>query len=120
MIGEFGKILRKIRIDAGELMLHMAEKLDVSAAYLSAVETLKRPVPKGWTEKIRDFYSLSDEDYVQLCNARDRDAQEIVVGLYGVKGSKQQLALSFARDFSSLHNDTVEEMLKILKEGRKR
>ena len=45
MLTEFGKCLRKIRIDKAELLKDMAEKLQVTSAYLSAVEHGKREIP---------------------------------------------------------------------------
>ena len=36
LLAEFGKFCRKLRIDQGELLKEMADKLGVSAAYLSA------------------------------------------------------------------------------------
>ena len=37
MITEYGKFLRKLRIDQGQILKTMAEKLGVSSAFLSAV-----------------------------------------------------------------------------------
>jgi transcriptional regulator with XRE-family HTH domain len=45
MLTEFGQYLRKIRIDCGDLLKDMADKLGVTSSYLSAVETGKRNVP---------------------------------------------------------------------------
>ena len=52
MLTEFGKFLRKIRIDRQELLRDMAGTLGVSVAYLSAVENGKRNVPVSWINKI--------------------------------------------------------------------
>ena len=46
MLTEFGKALRKIRIDRQQLLKDMANKLGVSSAYLSAVENGKRRMPQ--------------------------------------------------------------------------
>ena len=42
MITEYGKFLRKLRIDQGQILKTMAEKLGVSAPFLSAVENGKQ------------------------------------------------------------------------------
>ena len=42
MLTEFGKALRRIRLDNDELLKDMADKLKVSSAYLSAVENGKK------------------------------------------------------------------------------
>ena len=50
MITAFGKFLRNLRMDIGELLLQMAEKLDVSPAFLSGVENGKRKIPSDRVE----------------------------------------------------------------------
>ena len=42
MVTSFGKFLRNLRMDIGELLLNMADKLGVSPAFLSGVENGKR------------------------------------------------------------------------------
>lgn len=42
MITPIGKFLRKLRIDTGEILKDMAEKLHVSPSFLSAVENGKK------------------------------------------------------------------------------
>lgn len=42
MVTAFGKFCRKLRIDRGQIMLDMAESLQVSPAFLSAVENGKK------------------------------------------------------------------------------
>lgn len=39
---EFGKAVRKARIDAGETLLSMAETIGASPAFLSGMETVKK------------------------------------------------------------------------------
>jgi len=38
MITEFGRILRNIRMDCNELLKDMADKLNITSSYLSAIE----------------------------------------------------------------------------------
>ena len=44
MITPIGKFLRKLRIDTGEILKDMAEKLHVSPSFLSAVENGKKKI----------------------------------------------------------------------------
>ncbi len=46
-VTEFGKFSRKLRIENDELLRDMANKLGVTASYLSAVEIGKRNIPKN-------------------------------------------------------------------------
>lgn len=59
MVTNFGKFLRKLRIDEDESAEEMASKLGVTKSYLSLVETGKRTVPKKWIDLITKNYELS-------------------------------------------------------------
>ena len=50
-VTEYGKIVRKARIDADLTMLDMAEDLGVSSAYLSALEVGRKRVPENFLGK---------------------------------------------------------------------
>ena len=54
-----GKYLRNIRIDHYELMFDMANKLQVSSADISKVETGKMPMPLEWADKLAEIYNLT-------------------------------------------------------------
>ncbi len=68
---EFGKFLRKLRIDNGELLKDMAIKLNTTPAFLSMVETGRRSIPKKLEEEIEKIYSLSliqKEELISILN----------------------------------------------------
>lgn len=69
MLTRFGKQLRKLRIDRGEKLKDMADRLDVTTAYLSAVENGKRTVPDAWVYAIIENYHLSDNEAQELQRA---------------------------------------------------
>lgn len=66
MLTEFGQFCRKLRIDRGELLFHMASKLGVSSAFLSSVENGKKNPPKEWQETICELYGLKSDDKQKL------------------------------------------------------
>ncbi|MBC8589316.1 helix-turn-helix domain-containing protein [Paratissierella segnis] len=115
MLTEFGKFTRKLRIEHVELLKDMADKLNVSSSYLSAVEVGKRPVPKKWLNQIRNIYSLSNADYTELLNAADESREEVILNLANRGNKDQDLILSFARKFDSLQDFEKEQIKKILK-----
>lgn len=57
MITEFGKAVRKARIESGENITSMANELKVSPAFISSIETGKKKVPAKTTEAIIQFFS---------------------------------------------------------------
>ena len=66
MITEFGRILRIIRINSGDSAKIMAEKLNMSASYLSTIENGKRNIPPEMETLLVKAYQLSDEDIDNL------------------------------------------------------
>lgn len=116
MLTGFGKELRKLRIMAGELIRDMAEKLEVTASYLSAVETGKRQVPDGWVEKITALYDLSPEERKKLQNAADSSALSIKLDLNGMNDRHRQTAVLFAREFGDLDDQKIEQIRMLLDE----
>ena len=96
MLTEYGKILRKLRIDKQELLKDMADCLDVSSAYLSAVETGKRRIPANWTERIIRLYRL-DAHAAKNISAIDAASEKLnavcqaaSADMYSQQGAPQQ------------------------------
>lgn len=56
MTTQLGTFLKNLRLDSGELLKEMAEKLNVSSSFLSAVENGKRDIPESWYKKMVDLY----------------------------------------------------------------
>lgn len=61
-----GKKLRIIRINLDERLSCMAAKLDVSSAFLSAVERGHRAPPYAMIKQIIELYSLNDDPADEL------------------------------------------------------
>lgn len=62
MVSETEKILKKLRVDAGESIVVMAGRLGISPSYLSAVEHGKRAIPKGMLARLQRLYRVSASD----------------------------------------------------------
>lgn len=112
MLTRFGKQLRKIRIDRDQRLKDMAEQLNVTVAYLSAVENGNRVVPDSWVYTLSKKYELSEEETVSLQKAAYEGKAEVRISLDDL--SKNDLALSFARKFKDLTDDEVGELKKML------
>lgn len=114
MLTKFGKELRKIRLDRDELLRDMADKLDVTVAYLSAVENGKRKVPDEWIPKIVDLYELDDDVAEKLQKFAYEERNDLKLNLSNITSEQRELAYSFARRFKNLSSSDVIEMKKIL------
>lgn len=118
MLTEFGKILRKLRIDNQELLKDMATKLGVSSAYLSAVETGKRKIPPEWILTIEREYKLDKNAVVELESAYEQSASELRISLVNATGMQKEVAISFAKSLDGLDEKKLKKILEIM--GKRR
>jgi transcriptional regulator with XRE-family HTH domain len=111
VITRLGKLLRKTRIDNDELLFDMAKKLNVSSAFLSAVENGKKSAPKEWVTELNKLYGL-DMDELQKAI---EDSQLIVKFNMAKKTPKdKQLIATFARTFDELDDNTKDQIRRLL------
>lgn len=115
MLTQIGKLLRKLRIDRGEVLKDMADKLNVSSAYLSAVEIGKRTIPEHWAAEIIQIYSLDGEIADELRTLADASLKSIRLDIEGIGQRKREAALVFARSFEDMDDETVEKLIQMLK-----
>lgn len=66
MINDLGKMLRKIRIEGEERLLDMAERIGVSVAFLSAIETGRKSPPLNIVDRIATAYKMDKKQRTQL------------------------------------------------------
>lgn len=118
MITAFGKFLRILRMNNGEILKTMAEKLDVSSSFLSAVENGKKKIPMDWVEKISNLYSLSDDKAIELQNAVSETNECIEIGLADLNFKQKELAFSFARKLNGFDDSELEKIWQILTEDK--
>ena len=120
MSTKLGQFLRSIRSGSGELLKDMAGRLDLSPAMLSSVENGKRNVPKGFVEKVATAYSLSIDQIEDLRESIAQTKEEVSLSLKGLSDKDQELALSFARRFSELDDESKRNLQDILNKWRNR
>lgn len=118
MLTEFGKILRKLRIDNQELLRDMAEKLSVSSAYLSAVETGKRKIPSDWPSIIEREYSLSQPEAFELRWAYERSTQELKISFANTSNLQKEVAISFAKALDGLDEKKLKKIMEVVGEHK--
>jgi transcriptional regulator with XRE-family HTH domain len=114
LLTEFGRFLRKLRIDCGELICDMASKLDVTASYLSAVETGKRNIPETWVAKIATSYELDKVAHKDLAKAAVNSARVIKINLEQKSTDQRETAILFAREFEDIDDKTMLKIRELL------
>lgn len=112
MLTNFGKALRKIRIDNNELLKDMASKLDVTVAYLSAVENGNREVPDSWIDILANKYYLSTSEKKQLQQYAYEKKDNLKINLSDINQDEKELALAFARSFKELSDDDMKTLMR--------
>ena len=112
MITEYGKFLRKLRIDQGQILKTMAEKLGVSSAFLSAVENGKKKIPKTWEEKLVKEYKLDEEQLAELRRSQQDSQQLIEINLAMLTDAQKDAAFAFARSLERFDTQDLSNLAK--------
>jgi hypothetical protein len=113
---EIGKELRKMRIDNDEKLMEMAEKLDVSPAFLSAVEIGHKPAPDDFAERIIKAYRLEGSAAETIEKVADRSRRTFK--LKPASPMARDTAGLLARKFNSLSADQLSSIRQILLSGK--
>ena len=115
MLTAYGRELRKIRIDHQELLKNMADHLEVSSAYLSAVENGNRNIPEGWTDRIIKLYDLSLAQAERLRSTEEESVPEIRIKFQKASKSQRDVAIAFAKAFDNLSEDQIKRIMTAVK-----
>ena len=113
-----GRFLRKLRIDANEVLYDMSKKLGCTSAFISSLELGKRPVPTDFQKKITKLYSLTAEQQEEFQHAVDQSMHNVVISLDELDSSTKDLALVFARRLKTMKEKEAEKMLMFLKNSK--
>jgi transcriptional regulator with XRE-family HTH domain len=121
MLTEIGKFLRKIRIDRGLLLKDMALGLEVSPAYLSMVETGKKPTSSDFVEKIATYlgFPLGSHEYRELWDAVAFTRGQVQIPVHGLTSKHQEVAMAFSRQFEEMQVSDLDRILELLNESQK-
>lgn len=120
MTTEFGKVLRKIRVDRDMTLADLADLLSVSAAFLSALETGKKPVPPTFVSKLTAALDLTGEVATSLSETAAKSrSKAVVIPLDGKDAFSKRLAVAFARRLDNMPSREVQELLKLLEADQK-
>lgn len=118
MLTSLGRYLRKMRIDSGELLKEMADKLEMSSAMLSSIENGKRNPSPDFAEKLSKAYGLNASEQKVLSKLVAENSESVSIGLKGLVPQDQHLAFSFARRFADLSESDKERIKEVLDEGK--
>jgi transcriptional regulator with XRE-family HTH domain len=91
----FGVAIRKLRLDKRLRLLDLAALLNCTAAYLSAIETGRKPIPDGFVLTVSRAMKLSTEELATLRRAADRTRKHVTIEK--LPEDQRELVAAFAR-----------------------
>lgn len=116
---EIGEYFVGLRVQAKETLKTMATKLEVSSAFLSAVENGKKRMPETWIDKLEEIYNLSKSDIEALKIAELKSREQIEIKTHNANPLNKDLAVTFARKFEDIDEETAKEIMKLLHKEKK-
>jgi transcriptional regulator with XRE-family HTH domain len=116
MASKFGKELKMLRLKNDEILKNMADKMEMSSAYLSAIELGKRRVPDDFIEKLTKAYQLNQLQVNEINNALNEHEGKIEIVLNNVDSEKKEMAMIFARTFEDMGSEKAKQIIEMLKQ----
>ena len=114
----FGEKLRALRAARGVLQQEMAAALEVSPAYLSALEHGRRGAPSaGLIHQICEFFGLIWDDADELKALARLSRPRLKLNAAGLTSEQTALGNRMARELRNLDPETVAAMHKLLDEA---
>lgn len=113
---DFGKAVRKARIDTGFTLLTMAQKLGTTPAFLSGLETGRKNIPSKWVEAISHLFAEHGYEIEHLGMLADVANQTVPID--GLPHEQQMLLAGFAK--SKFTPDELKKFATLLAEINKK
>lgn len=112
----FGQKVRDLRKARGITMKRMAADLDISQAYLSALEHGHRGQPSpALVVQICEYFHLIWDDFEEVHRLAGLSHPRVVVDTRGLDPRRTELANLLAERISGLSDGDTEDLLKRLK-----
>ena len=114
MLTPFGIAARDLRNRRNLRLLDLAERLQKTSAFLSAVETGRKPIPPSLCDEIANALDLDASERQQLVAAADRTRKEVPVSQ--LSGGNRELIAAFARNVGTdaYTPDQLEQIRKLI------
>ncbi len=111
----FGARLRGLRADRGITLKRLAQALQVSAAYLSALEHGKRGAPSaGLVHQVNEFFGLIWDEADELARLAKLSNPRVTVNTAGLTPEQTALANRLAQAMHRLSPESVAALHAVL------
>lgn len=112
MLSPIGKALRHLRLETDERLMDMAQRLDVTSSFLSAVEMGRKVPPRDLAEKVINEYRLTALSANNLRSAIS--ASQSVFKIEATHALARDTAGLLANKFSTLSDIELNKIKGIL------
>ena len=113
---QFGTKCREFRGRYNLTMGDQAKGLNLSVAYISAIERGKRPIPDDYPQDLSEWMSLSEHDSRILREIAS--GERTVVKVYPESRERALLAEDFARNLNGLSPEAVRQFREMLQTSK--
>lgn len=110
MLTPFGIASRKLRLDRGLRLLDQARLTSRTSAFISAVETGKKNIPRGYVDQLTEALKLEPAEKKNLQRAADQSLAKLE--LDDLSKNQRELVAAFARKLDELPLEFIEEVKK--------
>lgn len=117
----FGERLRALRAGRGSTLKEMAAALQVSSAYLSALEHGHRGRPTdGLIHQICGYFGLIWDDAEALHHLAEISHPRVTIDTAGLSPTATRLAHRLAKNIAALDEDTLAALLSQVENSRQK
>ena len=113
----FGKELRKIRLDLGITLFDMAKAINLSSAMLSSVETGKKAAPDDLVDRLANVYEVVRKEKQKFVQLADLTKKEVRLAL-DKREDATELAVAFARNFGQLSSAEIKQLMAVFEKHK--
>lgn len=114
MAAEFGSTVQRLRRLAGLTLYEVAQRMKISTAFLSAVETGRKRVPEGFVQKLAAAFPEAKAEESLLETLASQARKQVVVPLEQASRKDADLATVLARKFNSLSEAEKDRIREII------
>jgi transcriptional regulator with XRE-family HTH domain len=117
----FGARLRELRGDKGVTLAEMARAINVSSAYLSALEHGKRGRPSWYlVQRIIAYFNVIWDDAEHIAALARVSHPRITIDTAGLESKATELANRLSQSISKMNEDQIQRILQILDENKQK
>lgn len=111
---EFCKMMIELRLENNESLRTMAKRLDITPAFLSAMEVGRKAIPLEYADKIANEYNLDIDEKNRLVDSIYKTNEKVPLELSKMSEAQKNVSLLFARRINNADDDLIKKLQEVL------